>query len=512
MQQRLRGAQSVASQLPPHTVTNHISHIRRRQVKDVDFGLTFPAVPSSLDPAQHAITSQSTPQPVLPRELPTRENPASSGRGRRHGAITTESNPPTTRSSTNDANISAKRRKLNNDLAAPSSTRNTRSSPHAPRPDTSALLPEENEREQPAAEARNGSVEQEVEPDELEIVSHIPRQGIGQIPSFSAPTTEVVTESPENAPGSGHRLRVSLDEATLQSLQLQARLQDSSPRDSERIDSSPAERRKRKLGEATPRHLISSAKRSPHHQTSQDDDGELDELSPDQPRGRGRKPKQVVGEEPADVEADEEVAQVSAEEAEEINDDEAAVILKKNRGRGRSKNRAAKSPDLDEPSLQSSEMARKKREKARKISTPAQQRQPKVATQVDQKTVSKTSKNATKSSKVRAGSPIPITVHRFTKRPLYDDEDSDVDILNSEIPYIKRGGVNAIDVLRQVCHEIIDSGLDTLADGGRSCNDPALRREYKTKWSAVEAFGRELENRLLDHVTIYLHLIHFHCF
>jgi hypothetical protein len=491
---------------PPSTVTNHTSHIRRRQVKDVDFGLTFPVVPSSLDSAQHDIPSQSTPQQVLPRELPTSAHPAGSGRGRRHGAITKESNPPTTRSTTNDANISAKRRKLNNDLAVPSSTRNTRSSPHAPRPDTSVLLPEGDDREQPAADARNGSVEEEVEPDELEIVSHIPRQGIGPIASFSAPTTEVVTESPENAPGSGHRLRVSLDEATLQSLQLQARLQDSS------IDSSPAERRKRKLGEATTRHLISSAKRSSRHQTSHDDDGELDELSPNQSRGRGRKPKQMVGEEPVDVEVGEEVAQVSPEEAEDISDDEAAAILKKSRGRGRSKNRAAKSPDLDEPNSLSSEVAKKKRGKARKIARPAQQRQSKVTTQTDQKTVSKTSKKATKSSKVRAGSPIPITVHRFTKRPLHDDEDSDADILNSEIPFIKRGGVNAIDVLRQVCHEIIVSGLDTLADGGRSCNDPALKREYKTKWSAVEAFGRELQNRLSDHVTISLHLIHFHCF
>jgi hypothetical protein len=62
--------------------------------------------------------------------------------------------------------------------------------------------------------------------------------------------------------------------------------------------------------------------------------------------------------------------------------------------------------------------------------------------------------------------------------------------------------VNAIDVLSQICQEIVGAGLDTLEDGGNRCQDPTLRREYKTKWRAVEAFGRELQTRLIEHVSI----------
>jgi hypothetical protein len=427
--------------------------------------------------------------------------PPSSGRGRRPGTIVPGNNPPTTRSTTNDANISAKRRKLNSDQAPSSSTRTTR-----PRPGAYAL-PEEDERDQSTAATRDGSVEDGVEPDELELPSHEPRQRTGQIPTLPSTLTEMVTESPANDPGSGHRMQVSLDEPTLQNLRLQDGLQDISLADVEHIASSPAERRKRKMGQATPKHSIPSTKRSPLHQPTKDDDGEIDELSPDQPRGRGRKPKQLAREKQSDLEVEEEeAAQYSAEEAEEIDDNEAAAVLNKSRGNGRPSNRGAASPDLDEPTP----VVTKKRGKTRKITTPAQQRQPKPAPQANVKPVPKTSKRPPKSSQIRPGSPIPIPVHRFTKRLLYDDDEEDAAILNTEIPYIKRGGVNAIDVLSQVSHEIVGLGLDTVAEMGRKSDDPALRREYKTKWSAIEAFGRELQNRLLEYVSTSLQLISYH--
>ena len=84
---------------------------------------------------------------------------------------------------------------------------------------------------------------------------------------------------------------------------------------------------------------------------------------------------------------------------------------------------------------------------------------------------------------------------------MYDEDELHADILNAEIPRTKRGGVNAIDVLSQVCQEIIGAGLDTLEDGFKRCEDQVLRREYKTKLRAVEAFGDELQTRLLEHVS-----------
>jgi hypothetical protein len=354
---------------------------------------------------------------------------------------------------------------------------------------------------QPARTVGHGSAEEEVERDELEIPAQILSPGIAQDSSLPERVTEVVAESPANAPGSGHRMHVSLTEATVQSLRLRDGLQDRSPAGVAHVTSSPAQKRKRRIGEATPKNTIRPSRRLQRTKDTQEDEGELDELSPDQTRGRTRNPRQLATQKSVAIEADGgDVSQHSAEEAEEIDDAEAAAILKKSRGRGRPSIPAAGSPDLDEPTPVATKT---KRGRPSKISTPAQQRQPKpAAPQANAKPASKPSKTSSKSSKARGGSPIPITVHRFTKRLLYDEDDEDADILNSEIPYIKRGGVNAIDVLSQVCHEIIDSGLDTLAEGGRNSTDSALRREYKTKWSAVEAFGRELQNRLLEHVSI----------
>ena len=409
----------------------------------------------------------------------------------------------TTRSAANDANISAKRRKLNSDQTPSTSTRSTRSSLHGPRQDTYTLP--EDEGDQHAAEIESGLAEEEVERDELEIPPQIPGQGTPD----TAPITEVVTESPANAPGSGHRMRVSLNEATLQSLRLQDSLQNSSPAVVEHVNSSPALRRKRRIGDTTPKNSAPSAKRSSRYETAPEDDGELDELSPDQRRDRNRKPEQLSGEKSMNLRVDEDAAQHSAEEAEEIGDEEAAAALKKKPGRGRSSIPAAMSPDLDEPTPI---VTTRRRGRPSDISSPAQRRLPKRASQQSAakaakaapKPASQPSKKSAKSAKDRGGSPIPITVHRFTKRPLYDGDVSDVDILNAEIPYIKRAGVSAIDVLSQVCHEIIESGLDTLAEGGSKADDPALRREYKTKWSAVEAFGRELQVRLLEYVSMRL--------
>ncbi|EHL01717.1 hypothetical protein M7I_2355 [Glarea lozoyensis 74030] len=106
MQQRLRGSQ-------------------RRQVKEVDFGLTFPVVPAAggqESPANPQLEGAPTPQITFD---------ANKGSGE-------ELNPrPAIRSGAFDANTSAKRRKLNND--GPSSGQNVNPAPLAPIPDIYAI-------------------------------------------------------------------------------------------------------------------------------------------------------------------------------------------------------------------------------------------------------------------------------------------------------------------------------------------------------------------------------------
>lgn len=455
--------------------------IRRRQVKDVDFGLVFPAAPA---PSQPVPSNRRTPQPDAPptSELPAQRTSRRTPANHEQPANTAEveeNNLPVITHSANDANTSAKRRKLDSDAPPSSSARSTRSS--QPRPDIYTIN-DDVPQESLALEASNTSIEESM------VIEIQPELG-WNVPPTSRPartpsvprTQEEVTESPVDAPGSGHRTRVPVLEASIASSHLQAELEGSSA-----IETPiPQNQRKRKRGDTATKPSSHLSRNRPVPVSSQADD-ELDELSPEQPERRGR--RKVVEHSPELEEP------VEEEEAEAIDDEQAALLLKKNRERRISRNVAEESPDLDSPEVPRQPVSKKHKGKPRPASSPAKQSHPK---QPPAKTKSKTSKKP----KVRIGSPIPVTVHRLSRAPLYDEDELHADILNAEIPRTKRGGVNAIDVLSQICQEIIGTGLDTLENGCNRCEDPVLRREYKTKLRAVEAFGDELQTRLLEHVS-----------
>jgi hypothetical protein len=251
-------------------------------------------------------------------------------------------------------------------------------------------------------------------------------------------------------------------------------------------------RRKRKRGEATPPPTRSVEPQIPVTATEETISAveELDELSPDQPIRRQRKTKIVVAQESSIVEDASKVS-IEQEEAEEIDDLQAAAVLKKNRGRKASQNvQREPSPDLDEPNVE--EPAEVKRRKTHKAS-PAKQAHPKMPL--------KETKQAAKKAKKRGGAPIPVPVHRLTNQPLYDENEADADVLNSGISYARRPGVNAIDVLSQVCRESIVSLVETCKEGQQNTETSAAKREYRTKWQALQSFGDELQARLLGHVS-----------
>ncbi|PMD33829.1 hypothetical protein L207DRAFT_557751 [Hyaloscypha variabilis F] len=457
LQARLRGAQ-------------------RRQVKDVDFGLVFPAAAAPLQPVA---SNRRTPQPDLPppSELPAQRSSRRTPAHRESPADTAaveENNLPALVHSANDANTSAKRRKLDTDVPPSSSTRSTRSS--QPRPDIYTIN-EDEQQESSVIEASNVSIEEstvlETLPESETMVPPPPR--ITRTPALPAPTQEEFLESPTNAPGSGQRTSVSVLEASIASSHLQEGLEGSSV-----IETPiPKNQRKRKRRDNAPQ----PSRKGPVRAASPEND-ELDELSPEQPERRGQRREVEHSPELEDL--------AEEEEAEAIDDEKAAVLLRKNRGRRVSRNVHEESPDLDSPEVPPQPTSRKQKGKPRPVSSPAKQSHPK---QPSAKTKSKTSKK----SKIRIGSPIPVTVHRLSRPLLYDEDELHADILNAEIPRTKRGGVNAVDVLSQICQEIIGVGLDTLEDGWNRCEDPVLRREYRTKLRAVEAFGDELQTRLLEH-------------
>ncbi|KAF8848969.1 hypothetical protein BDZ45DRAFT_810359 [Acephala macrosclerotiorum] len=490
MQQRLRGAQ-------------------RRQVKDVDFGLVFPAAA----PAAEAPPMQTSPQPDLPQpeplpQLSSRRTPATRAQASNTSVPQENIRQPGSHS-TIDANTSAKRRKLDTDDTPIPSGRSTRSQP---RPDIYAI-----EDAQPddslldmLLDTTNDSIPKESVPktavEPVLVASTSATRSRSKTPLLAAQAVDVVTESPRDAPGSGHRIRVSNIDITASSSQLQTVQDDSIV---QTVSETPVRQNKRKRGERGPpsprmarrshqsyvvqNESLEADELSPEQASRLDRESlELDELSPEQPTRPEGAPI-VAGQMSEDGPVQEESSTQEPEESEEaeaIDDEQAAAILKKNKGRRISGGVPIATPEIEEP--RSSPAARKRRGRQQTNLTPAQKRHPKQAPIK--------SKPAKTGKTVRIGSPIPVTVLRLTKPFVYDDDEEDADILNSEIPHVKRAGVNTIDVLSDFCGEIVGTALETLEEGTSACEDAALRREYKTKWKAVADFGKELQTRLLEHI------------
>lgn len=440
----------------------------------------------------------------LAPQTSTRPTPAS--RSRSQPPISTpadenlppESNPSVADPSTSakHANISAKRRKLDTDETS-TSLRSSRSTLPARRRDVYAL--EEDDQPEPeVTETTHGSIEQSTNvrrTAELD-TSVIPQTEAGS--PNAALGEEEITESPTHAPGSGQRIR-TINRAATQSSRLQDELQvDNTVKSDPPGSPTPQTQRKRKRAASNVPRTAKSLRSSTSRASNKAFEAiEVDELSPDQPK-RGRRRRSSIQRESLLDAVAEVSANDSGETAEGIDDAQAAAILEKNRGRTFSRRaRAEVSPDLDEPSEVIRPVAKRQR-RLQPTSSPAIQRHPK---KVNRKP--KPSKNPTK-KQMRSGSSIPVTVYRLTKAPTYDEDEDDVDILNSEIPHSKRGGTNVIDVLNQLSSEIIKSALETLKDGSKNTGDAALKREYRNKHKVVETFWRDFQDRLLEHVCIVL--------
>jgi hypothetical protein len=197
-----------------------------------------------------------------------------------------------------------------------------------------------------------------------------------------------------------------------------------------------------------------------------------------------------------DVEDEEEevehagVAELQSDEAQEIDQREAAARLGRKRSR---KGEFVPSPELDSLPLEEAVPAKRRRRHRR--ASPASQKQPQT-----QKNKKKLTKQQSKTKDRERGDPVPVAVQRFTK-PIYRSEDgTDTDILNAEIPFANVGGVNVIDVLLQICMELIDGFLSNLQEQAANAEDSTARRQVRTMSRTLEAFREELQTRLLEHV------------
>lgn len=195
-------------------------------------------------------------------------------------------------------------------------------------------------------------------------------------------------------------------------------------------------------------------------------------------------------------------------QAREIDDREAAHRLGPKRSR---RNIPAPSPELLSEEAEEAEeepVVKRPRKEApsKKKKSPAKQRQPK-APRAKRSKKPEPSKRKSKSDASGAGAPVGVTVQRFTRiRPRGDGSDDEDDILNTVIPHSNREGVNAIDVLAQMCEEVIGKTVTVFKEEFAEA-DAATKRELKVKISSLGAFREELRTRLLEHVCNPLFLV-----
>ncbi|KAK3393616.1 hypothetical protein B0H63DRAFT_458636 [Podospora didyma] len=202
------------------------------------------------------------------------------------------------------------------------------------------------------------------------------------------------------------------------------------------------------------------------------------------------------------------------------------------------KRRRKQEPDVEK---EEEEPVAKRRQRKEPAASPAQQQQPRVrgrkpasavpepseppprfkAKQPGPSPTKPTTKNQTKGKRKSKqpsvaggeadddeadGGSVPVTVQRFSKAVL-DEDEPDAEALNFDIPFAKRGGVNAVDVLSNMCKELADAFIAKLEDRARSAEDAAGRKEQETMRSAIEAVSEELWGKLHEH-TIALDNLH----
>ncbi|KAI6081566.1 hypothetical protein F4821DRAFT_249019 [Hypoxylon rubiginosum] len=506
MQQRMRGA-------------------GRHEVADDSFGFVLPGAEASSDPP---------PPPSIPRSEP---------------------------------NTSAKRRRLDPEpgqtnlqppSSVPSSSRRTSARLSGAKADPYSAIQDdspENVPEPPATPSpppQEPRIEDETQESIPAIIQRPPSRGSVASRLSVGPMIEEVTESPADAPGSGHRRSVRIPESLTQSAKLLRAVADEEAGVTGELTlSSPLARKSRISGATSVRSTRSTR---PSIRASLDlVSGDIDESTPvarpprrsdgsattgstrstrsqnipvtpslvdalsSPPEAAGtssaRKPKLKVKSKPIieplqaqdQVEEDEEEAQEEAqediepeeeaEEAEEVDVQTAARRIGQKRPRANSPRE--ESPELGSRVIENTRPAKKSKKKQVQAS-PAKQSHPKAP---------KAKNKAPGTRKRSDGEAIPIIVQRYTKRMHLNEDDTDADILNADIPFANRGGVNVIDVLSQICDEVIDSSLETLHEAAVNAKEAARKREFRTKLRALEAFQEELRTRLLEH-TIALDTMH----
>ena len=114
-----------------------------------------------------------------------------------------------------------------------------------------------------------------------------------------------------------------------------------------------------------------------------------------------------------------------------------------------------------------------------------------------------TSSIATSKSRVPEQKPntIPIAVHHLSRPQLLNHLSDDEDILSAPAPFPKKSSVDGVDVLSQVCQELITKQIDSIEEQTQKEGNAGERAKLKRKKKVVETFRDELGERLFERVS-----------
>ncbi|KAJ5888286.1 hypothetical protein N7495_008327 [Penicillium taxi] len=264
--------------------------------------------------------------------------------------------------------------------------------------------------------------------------------------------------------------------------------------------------------------------------------------SPAGPPRRGRKAKKAVGPEPGPESPQEPEAELQLDSAKagrgrSKKKDKSSVTahepepeppiesnLPKSRGRSKKNKRAAvEEPEANaeaevevevEPETQAGPVSKARGRSGKKSKSASTSESISRTEPVEEQPEGESNKETRSQRKPRdrqpRGETVPVTVHRLANASalsaIYNsagsgdegEESADEISTRQKTKLPNRGGVNPADVLGQICRETLEKTLTTLQDGIAKEANPTRRAEWTRKRKAVEAFGSELDSRLLD--------------
>ncbi|TQS34450.1 hypothetical protein Golomagni_05167 [Golovinomyces magnicellulatus] len=455
-----------------------------REVRDVDFGLVFPTISNSRPPIPNSETQtfsneqQITPEhensgkstPVFSSHLPSTVVVSKN---------TEEFLLKSTRSA--NANTSKKRKKLDDHQTPSTPSRAIRLSPKENVSQKFQLTEDDAGKNHALAKDSNDFIDPTSPGKGSFIVSSYTESLSSRITPTKSRKLLEVTESPINSPGSGKLIQT--EELNLSNSQKNNLSSSSLKRTFDNTLTSSQKRKKKMSGNKSGVLDLFRAVSSVNASAQANDDNDYDELSPERPPVSG---------DHAENKGRVRMSSTNEEREQETfghnQDENETTTLQENLNQSNHIARIG-SPDLDLPIINtaSEKQQRKKLKTKPQISDNLENINP--STKVSKR------KSIIKNNLQKINTQTASASDAATD----DDECDEFETLKIEKTLSKPRDLNYIDLLSQALRKIIGSRISTLQERMDACENEDLRRDLKTKSGALEAFGKEIKNRLLEH-------------